>query len=476
MKFHLKMTLAMLALLSLLFGIGGSVLISAAFRDSLEREEAAAFSDYRMAWGTLQIVNGLNIYLDREGLEQTMEQFYQQNSSLWSSLRLSTADEVIYEGGNVQSDFLPDEPSAVPKPGNCRFSIRESGRDGHCLVLSGAVETNGDILYLTAGRSINGIYDAREAQQRIFFWVFSAMCLLCGALSYTISRILTAPLKDLSRVSRVIASGNYGGRARIRSRDEIGLLSQDFNAMAKQLEADAEQKESYIGQLRQSMERQERFMGSFAHELKTPMTSLIGYADLLRSGTLTREEQEEAMDYLYSEGKRLESLSRKLLELLVVRQQGLPFTACSPAQLLRKLARQLEPVYRAKGIHIGLQCEEGLCMLEPDLVWSLLLNLADNAQKSMENGGELRLELELLEDGCRIRVLDSGRGIPPQALEHLTEAFYRADKARSRKQGGFGLGLALCQEIAFLHNGGIQFANRPEGGACVTVELRGGRP
>ena len=83
---------------------------------------------------------------------------------------------------------------------------------------------------------------------------------------------------------------------------------------------------------------------------------------------------------------------------------------------------------------------------------------------------------EMLADGCLIHVLDSGRGIPPQALEHLTEAFYRVDKARSRAQGGFGLGLSLCREIAALHNGRIRFENRPEGGACVTVDLRGGRP
>ncbi len=224
------------------------------------------------------------------------------------------------------------------------------------------------------------------------------------------------------------------------------------------------------------MERQERFVGSFAHEMKTPMTSLIGYAELIRSGTLTQEEQAEAAGYLYSEGKRLESLSRKLLELLVVQRQDIPLAEVSPGELVEELARRLGPPYRARGISVTCDCEEGRCLLEPDLTWSLLLNLADNAQKAMEGGGELSFRLRMLEDGCRIQVTDTGRGIPPQALEHLTEAFYRVDKARSRKQGGFGLGLALCQEIAALHNGSIRFENRPQGGARVTVELRGGRP
>ena len=81
----------------------------------------------------------------------------------------------------------------------------------------------------------------------------------------------------------------------------------------------------------------------------------------------------------------------------------------------------------------------------------------------------------MLEDGCRILIQDEGRGIPSEALPHLTEAFYRVDKARSREQGGTGLGLALCQEIVELHHGTIRFSNREDRGACVTVELRGGR-
>lgn len=477
MKFHLKMTFSMLALLSLLFGIGGSMLISASFRDSLEREEATAFGDYRMAWGTLQIVNGLEPYLDQEALAQTMEQLYQQNSDFWTSLRLSTAEAVIYEGGDIQPSILQMSRNGdTPIPGDCLLHVLEDVKGDYYLVLSGAVETNGDILYLTASRRISELYTARDAQQSAYFRVFLAMCLLCGVLSYTVSRVLTAPLKDLSRASRMIASGHYTSRVRVRSQDEIGALSQDFNTMAEQLKADAEQRECYIEQLRQSVERQEQFVGSFAHEMKTPMTSLIGYADLIRSGTLTQEEQAEAAGYLYSEGKRLESLSRKLLELLVIRQQSIPFIPASPGALLEQLVQRLEPVYQRRGIHLSCDREEGICFIEPDLVWSLLLNLADNAQKSMEDGGELRFQQKMTEDGCLICVLDRGRGIPPQALEHLTEAFYRVDKARSRKQGGFGLGLALCQEIVSLHSGSLRFSNRPEGGVCVTVELKGGRP
>ena len=114
-------------------------------------------------------------------------------------------------------------------------------------------------------------------------------------------------------------------------------------------------------------------------------------------------------------------------------------------------------------------------MLEPDLVKSLLMNLIDNAIKSMdEQGGIISINIEMLTGGCRCIIRDTGRGIPPEEIKRITEAFYRVDKSRSRRQGGVGLGLALCQEIVRLHNGTMKFASEPGNGTMVTIELLGG--
>ena len=467
MKFRIKMTLCMLALLSLLYGAGGSILIAESFQDTLKREKDAAFTSCRMVWTALQIVNGLDPYLDGDALTRTMAQLYEQDRTGWAALRLSTADSVLYNVETSASRLLSGKEQ--PSPGSCLFDIAQDLDGAHYLLLYSAVETNGDILYLQTAHDISNLYATRQNQQQTYLRVFFIMIALCAALSYTVSKALTRPLADLSRTSRAIASGSFSSRVPVRSADEIGAVSEDFNAMAAQME-------ETISQLHQAVERQERFVGSFAHEMKTPMTSLIGYAELLRSGMLTAEEQSEATGYIYSEGKRLENLSRKLLDLLVLKQNDLTLIEISPADLIGELVERLRPLFAKTGVSISGDCEEGICLIEPDLVWSLLLNLTDNAKKAMENGGHIWYRCEMLEDGCRIQVLDDGRGIPPESLDRLTEAFYRVDKARSRKQGGFGLGLALCQEIARLHNGSIAFANRSGGGACVTVELRGGRP
>jgi signal transduction histidine kinase len=113
-------------------------------------------------------------------------------------------------------------------------------------------------------------------------------------------------------------------------------------------------------------------------------------------------------------------------------------------------------------------------LLEPDLMESVCLNLLDNARKAMEHGGEVLLEGLPEEGGCLIQVTDQGKGIPPEELERVTEAFYMVDKSRARAQGGAGLGLALCRRIAELHGGTLELESELGRGTRVRVHLKGG--
>ena len=126
----------------------------------------------------------------------------------------------------------------------------------------------------------------------------------------------------------------------------------------------------------------------------------------------------------------------------------------------------LDAVRMRPGMYIGSTGSRGL----HHMLWEIVDNAIDEAVA----GYCTDIIVELLPDSC-VRVTDNGRGIPPQALEHLTEAFYRVDKSRSRAQGGVGLGLALCREIVALHNGTMEFTSTLGKGTCVTVELKGGR-
>ena len=214
-------------------------------------------------------------------------------------------------------------------------------------------------------------------------------------------------------------------------------------------------------------------MGAFAHELKTPMTSIIGFADLLRQGNLDENTRMMAAEYIYTEGHRLERLSFKLLELLLLKKDELVMKQVWLASFLGEIQRALEPAMKAKGLRLVCRADQVPVVLEPDLVKSLLYNLVDNASKAMDGSGLIVLMGAAVEGGCQFQVADNGRGMEEKDIARITEAFYRVDKARSRSQGGAGLGLALCKQIVELHDGDIHFASEPGKGTRVTVTLRG---
>lgn len=454
MRFRAKLTIAMV-LLSLTYGIGGSLMIAQSFSSSIARERDTAVQTYRMIVDVLDLLgdntspgtaaNTVALVLHKLGSGGTS-----------TSARIRFSAQMIETGDTMLLDEAPEPPA-----GSGVTSIVHTGSGRHYLTLSAAADGTS----VTLAFDVSNIYTVRQTQQRAYHTTFLILVAFGAAVAWVTSYLLT---RQLSRASRELARGNLGYRAPVRSRDEVGQLAADFNRMAGQLERN-------VNRIQETMALQERFMADFSHEMKTPMTSIIGYADLLRSQVLTPDEQMDAANYIFSEGKRLEALGLKLLDMLSLDQSKLQLVPASPADLVAGLLEHLKRVYAQKGIALQYRTAEGMCFLEPDLFKTLLVNLMDNARKALDSGGNIYVWQEMLPDGCRVRVLDNGRGIPPEALAHLTEAFYRVDKSRSRAQGGAGLGLSLCNEIVQLHGGTMQFESRVGNGTVVTVELKGGR-
>lgn len=462
MKFRVKISLCMLGIFSLLFGFQGTLLITASFQNSIAREKDIAYSAYQSMLGTLQVVKGIEGTVS--SLSDTLEQLYRQNAVSGAGFCLTSRQQTLYQTGTAKA--LAINELEFPESGECQYSYIDGTADTHYIIISSMVSEGDEPLYLHAAYDISDVYATQRFQQSTYLWVFGAAVLLCCLLSYFLSKLLTSPLEKLSRVSKEIASGQYSCRTQIDSGDEIGAVARDFNRMAAKMEQNIEE-------LQEAVERQENFMGSFAHELKTPMTSIIGYSEMLYSENLTEAERAEAAQYIFSESKRLETLSRKLLQLLVVKKSALPLSSVSPKEIIEAMVAECQPMYQP--VDLTCRCEEGICLIEPDLFRSLLLNLMDNARKAVDKNGAICIYQEMTPVGCRIKVCDNGRGIPEQALGRLTQPFYRVDKARSRMSGGTGLGLALCREIVRLHNGTLRFDSILNKGTCVVVELKGGR-
>ena len=452
MRFRQKMLLAMVWLLALGYGLGGTLLIRQSFRSSLAQARRSASDFCEMTLQTVQLVNLMDIQQDFSSIRTALSRM---DTGGLLGLCLSQNGEAVYRDG------MDPKPLS---PGDACLSCLYLREGQHVLQLSAGVRTNAAPLQLDLLYDVSAIYEARQAQLRTCRGIFLLLLLVGGATAWLVSWLLTRPLSGLARVAKQLGGGRLDARVRRLPKDELGALGTEFNRMADRLSEN-------ITALQDAMERQEQFLGSFAHEMKTPMTSIIGYADLLRGQSLDEAEAQEAANYIFSEGKRLEALSLKLLELLLVKRQTLSLTPTGIAPLVESLVRHLQPVYLAQGITLQCRCGAGVCLLEPDLFRSVLINLFDNARKALPDGGNVCVSGRSTGDGYELRVLDNGRGMPAEALAHLTEAFYRVDKSRSRAQGGAGLGLTLCSRILELHGGTIAFASREGNGTCVTLRL-----
>lgn len=309
---------------------------------------------------------------------------------------------------------------------------------------------------------VTDLFVKREEEIQIYHRFLILFLLLDGLVSLILAGCIVRPIKKISRSAGRIAGGDLEHRIRIRGGDEISRLGSDFNRMADSLAGK-------IQELEDAAERQEEFIGSFAHELKTPLTSIIGYADLLRSNRQTEEQQFLCANYIFKEGKRLETLSFRLLDLIVLEKSELNLSKMNAVDFLQEIQGMLMPVMENKGKELVVSAEEGILWGEPELLNSVFINLADNAAKSAAT--EIVLRGKALADGYEIEVCDNGQGIPEEELVRITEAFYMVDKSRSRRQGGAGLGLAICQKILDLHEAEMIFESRQGEGTRVKIRF-----
>ena len=212
-------------------------------------------------------------------------------------------------------------------------SLRYAAGDGaYYLLLASPLSGGGQGLWLVTAADVTASFAERDRQLVRHFVLTAAALVLAGGAAAVLAQLLTRPLRRLETASRAIAGGAYGSRAEVVSDDEVGRLGQAFNTMADAVEHQVEA-------LQQESARQKRFVAAFTHELKTPMTAMLGYADLLRRAEQPPEKRRRAADYIYRESQRLERLSRELLLLLGLEEGGVPLAAVPLPPLLEEVRR-----------------------------------------------------------------------------------------------------------------------------------------
>ena len=249
----------------------------------------------------------------------------------------------------------------------------------------------------------------------------------------------------------------------ILSNDEMGQLTADFNHMAEALEQN-------IQNLENEVRAREDFIAAFSHELKTPLTAIIGYADMLRSRKLDEEKHFLCANYIYTEGKRLETMALRLLDIIVTRRKEIDRKTTNVSGIFSYLQEIYDETKNPEDsrVKVDICWEKGELYAEENLLKTVLINLTDNAIKASEEGQTVEITGRHMENGYYFQVRDEGIGIPKEELHKITEAFYMVDKSRSRAHNGAGLGLALCTAILELHHSSLKIESTQGFGSCMS--------
>lgn len=338
---------------------------------------------------------------------------------------------------------------------------KQSGRYIH---VKSSFKLNDNRYILITESDITPVFDeSKELRYRCSMYyivIFAVGMMVILILSW----MITKPLAGLTAITKKFADGDYTARSDVKTKDEIGELAMAFNELAKNLE-------SKVYELQMAAKKQEDFTANFAHELKTPMTSIIGYADTLYQKKLSEDEVHSAAGVILNEGMRLEALSFKLLELITLDKNDFRLEETRISEIIADCVETAHEAARKHNTDIVYSADEAWVWLEYDLFKTMLLNLIDNAVKS--GGSKVDVSGRLISHSIyRIAVSDNGRGIPPEDIERITEAFYMVDKSRSRSEHGAGLGLALVSRIAKLHDTKIHYESKSGKGTRVYFDMK----
>jgi signal transduction histidine kinase len=455
MKLWLKISLIAIIMVTLATSVCSLIMLLRSGQSNLELAIQSALTDQQIRAGSWSAAmesaigtdTEYNATAQRSLARYLIDKFADKNTILISN------DDVIYNATNIgPREYLPVEGDAQ------QYIIQDMG--GSSILIAGSnLQINDTPYTLYAIKDIRSVYAGIEGLSYQFAFINLAVILVVGVIIILLVHWVLHPISTLKQNTGLIAAGIYDKRVDITENDEVGELARDFNQMAAAVER-------HVDELRDEAYRSTLFMSALTHELKTPMTSISGNAQTLLRTKMDDDEREDALIRIDDECTRIERLSQKLMQLIVLRQnESIRLETHSVAGLLESVRLLCAEQLSQRGLTLAIENNMETLVMDKDLLSSLLLNLIDNAGKASHPGDTIELSAQ----GDTITVKDHGKGIPQDEIDKITQPFYMVDKSRSRKAGGIGLGLALAEQIARLHGARLEIESAVGKGTTVKV-------
>lgn len=405
------------------------------------------------------IVTNLTVYYQQNGSWEGVEFiFVQGNNRPMPGMGMGQGPRMEM----MQPFLLTDKNGYVIVP-NGRFKMGEKLTSNE-LRAGTVITDDGEAvgILIPIGGSFQGSQrelEFIERTNRTLFYGALVGAVIALFLGIFLSRTITRPIRELTRATHAVSEGDLSQRVAVRTDDELGELARAFNRMSAELS--------------RSVNARKQMTADIAHELRTPLSLILGHAEAVHDGVLppTREN----FEIIREEAARLEHLVNDLrtLSLADAGELSIVPQTIEPGGLLQDVASLFQYQTRKKNIALELDIASPLPTLEvdPGRMTQVLTNILDNALRHTPEGGRIVLSAKQVGDMVELAVQDSGPGLPKEETERIFERFYRADASRRRDDGGSGLGLAIAKSIVQAHSGQLSAESEPGKGLRISILL-----
>lgn len=477
MKLWQKIFLWTLLIVMLSVSTIGILLLKNDFHLSLKRQTENTISEHKYMISNInnriiaERLQSNSILLSTKEIINIMNEIFEHSNTKETTViaLLNTYDEMVYNNSRIDIDTeLLNQVKEVNRDDDkilCT-QIAKNDSDIKLLVASSITLEQQDYIFVTS-TNITDIYDSYTNQLEYSKLLCISLSLVCAFFLLILVKLLLRPLANLNNTTHAIASGDYGKRIKIKRYDELGELAENMNIMADSVEEN-------IIRLQETAENRKQFINNLSHEMKTPLTSILGFADIIRiKRNISPEKLSEYSGIIFEEAKRLKNLSGKLMEIITIGETNLDFIGVNTRDLFAQIELVMKPIFSNHQMTLVSECDECMINIDLELFKSMIFNIVDNSIKASKKEANIYLKGIYEDNIFEISIIDNGIGIDEKELGKITEPFYMIDKARSRKAGGAGLGLALCKRIAEIHDADFEIYSKLGAGTTIKILIKG---
>ena len=461
MKFWHKIFIGIFIIFTVAFNAGVFYLTNHSYNFNRQRETENSIREQEVILSSVagRIENAETFFpeasvsdLRLAALISPLAEFYKPQGVL---LALFNDGSIVYDDiQNTDNELLAFENTGQKR-------IMEGTINGKRHIIIASQLTEYPHLTFVYARDISQIDVFRADMGRTFAIINVIMLFFLSISIYLLLKYMTKPITRLKTAAAEIADGAYDKRVSINSQDELGAMAGSFNRMAESIE-------EQMKRLIKASEEKQQFIDDLTHEIKTPLTSILGYSEYLLKAKHTENERIIATGYLYETASRLNTLSDKLLDLTYSRDENIEKKELNTEKLFSDLTAIALPVLAPRDIKLITLPEIPVIYGDETLLLAMLRNLVENAARASKAGDSITVRA--YEENCSIiEVSDTGCGMEQKDVKRIMAPFYRVDKSRSRKFGGVGLGLSIVSQIASLHDARIDVVSVPDVGTTVKI-------